>query len=164
MITLVLTGHMYVGSAIETSSDCGNCNGARCESCRKNWEFNGRTYTSFEAAVDAQANCQSTWEELVPGVERPSNPEFALNAYGELAALCWNWEKADHLVVCNPEASAYDNLYAKALEATKLWVQCPCVDKADHCYANDCSIMGCNDHRCRFEVEHHGRKERKWYM
>ena len=164
MIIRILTGHLYAGSPIESSSDCGNCDGARCEHCHTRWEFEGKRYESSELALEAEAASRNTWEELLPGVEMPSNPEFTLNADGELAALCWSWEKGDHLVICNPEATAYNNLYAKALKATELWVKCPCVDKAEHPYANDCSIMGCNDTCCQFEVECRGRKERKWYM
>lgn len=164
MITVKLTGHLHRGSAIESSSDCGTCDGARCEGCHKRWVFDGITYYSYEDALEAEANSLSAWQSLVPGVEHPSNPEFALNGDGELAALCWSWEKGNHLVVCNPEASAYDALYAKALKATELWMKCPCIDKADHSYANDCSLMGCNDSRCQYEVKHKGRKERKWYM
>lgn len=29
------TGHMHYGSPYETASDCGNCDGARCDSCTK---------------------------------------------------------------------------------------------------------------------------------
>ena len=164
MITRILTGHLYAGSPIESSSDCGTCDGARCEHCHTRWEFEGKRYESSELALEAEAASRNTWAELLPGVEMPPHPEFALNADGELAALCWSMEKGDHLVICNPEATAYDNLYAKALKATELWVKCPCVDKAEHPYANDCSLMGCNDSRCQFEVECRGRKERKWYM
>lgn len=164
MITKILTGHMYVGSALETSSDCGNCDGARCDYCRTRWEFEGQRFDSYEAVLEAKDKAVDVWETLVPGIEKPSHQQFALNADGELAALLWSWENGDHLVTCNPDSPAYDTLYAKALKATELWVKCPCVDKADHCYANDCSVMGCNDSRCLFEVKHEGRKERKWYM
>jgi hypothetical protein len=164
MITKTLSGHMYVGSAIESSSDCGNCDGARCDHCHARWEFEGERFSSYEAALSAKAEAVDIWETLVPGVEKPPHQQFALNADGELAALLWSWEKRDHLVACNTDSPAYDALYAKALKATELWVKCPCVDKADNCYANDCSIMGCNDSRCQYEVKHKGRKERKWYM
>ena len=30
-----LSGHLYHGSAFETDSDCGNCDGARCSSCKE---------------------------------------------------------------------------------------------------------------------------------
>ena len=29
--------HLYRGSAMETSSDCGNCDGANCDICREIW-------------------------------------------------------------------------------------------------------------------------------
>lgn len=164
MITRILTGHLHAGGPTESSSDCGNCDGARCENCRTLYLFEGQRYNSAELALEAEAASRNTWEELLPGVEMPFDPQFALNADGELAALCWSWDDGDHLVICNPEASAYDALCAKALKATELWVKCPCVDKGEHPYANDCSLMGCNDSRCQFEVKHKGRKERKWYM
>ena len=164
MITIILTGHLHAGGPTESSSDCGNCDGARCEHCRTMWLFDGKRFNSYEAALEAEAASRNAWEELLPGVEMPSHQQFALNADGELATLLWSWEDGDHLVTCSPDSPAYEALYAKALKATELWVKCPCVDKAEHPYANDCSLMGCNDSRCQFEVKHKGRKERKWYM
>lgn len=32
-----LTGHMYYGSPYETYDSCGNCDGARCETCNKRY-------------------------------------------------------------------------------------------------------------------------------
>ena len=32
-----LTGHLYRNSPIETSSDCGNCDGANCDICERIW-------------------------------------------------------------------------------------------------------------------------------
>lgn len=34
------SGHLWRHSAIETDSDCGNCNGARCKGCRDYWQVN----------------------------------------------------------------------------------------------------------------------------
>lgn len=31
------TGHLYRGSAMETDSSCGNCDGARCDTCKPIW-------------------------------------------------------------------------------------------------------------------------------
>ena len=31
------SGHLYRHSGMETDSDCGNCNGGRCESCVEIW-------------------------------------------------------------------------------------------------------------------------------
>lgn len=32
-----LTGHLWRGSAMETDSSCGNCDGANCDGCRELW-------------------------------------------------------------------------------------------------------------------------------
>ncbi len=32
------TGHLCLGSAIETDDSCGNCDGGRCDSCREIFE------------------------------------------------------------------------------------------------------------------------------
>lgn len=32
---VVLTGHMHVGSIVESYDDCGNCGGANCDICRR---------------------------------------------------------------------------------------------------------------------------------
>lgn len=32
------TGHVYRGNALETSSDCGNCDGGNCDWCETVWE------------------------------------------------------------------------------------------------------------------------------
>ena len=37
IISKVLTGHMHFMSPYETYSDCGNCDGARCETCREKY-------------------------------------------------------------------------------------------------------------------------------
>lgn len=37
-MTMRLSGHLWSGSAMETDDSCGNCDGARCDSCRKVWD------------------------------------------------------------------------------------------------------------------------------
>lgn len=32
-----MTGHLWRGSAMETDSSCGNCDGARCDHCKPKW-------------------------------------------------------------------------------------------------------------------------------
>lgn len=34
-----LSGHMYVDSNYETSTNCGNCYGANCDTCQKCWRL-----------------------------------------------------------------------------------------------------------------------------
>ena len=36
-IELELSGHLYRGSAFETSDNCGNCDGANCHRCCNIW-------------------------------------------------------------------------------------------------------------------------------
>lgn len=44
MYVKVLTGHMHYGSPYETSSDCGNCDGARCDRCREAYDVYDENY------------------------------------------------------------------------------------------------------------------------
>lgn len=37
-VSKVYSGHMYRNSPYETSSDCGNCDGARCDDCKELYE------------------------------------------------------------------------------------------------------------------------------
>lgn len=37
-ITMRKSGHLWRGSAMETDDSCGNCDGARCDSCRDVFE------------------------------------------------------------------------------------------------------------------------------
>lgn len=34
-LSMCLSGHYHRGSSIETDSDCGNCDGSRCDSCHE---------------------------------------------------------------------------------------------------------------------------------
>ena len=51
-----LTGHMHYGSPFETDSDCGNCDGARCDSCHTFWRsFNtDKSFVNKEDAVKCE--------------------------------------------------------------------------------------------------------------
>lgn len=37
--TIHYSGHMHSGSPYETDDSCGNCDGARCETCRKVYQI-----------------------------------------------------------------------------------------------------------------------------
>ena len=58
-----LSGHLYHGSAMETSSSCGNCDGANCDTCAPVWTvFRVRvpdrpftSWTRFDDKAEAEA-------------------------------------------------------------------------------------------------------------
>lgn len=37
IISKEYSGHMYAGSPYETADSCGNCDGAKCETCKPRW-------------------------------------------------------------------------------------------------------------------------------
>lgn len=54
-----LTGHMYRGSAHETCDSCGNCDGARCDTCTKryivyNWATSEKEFATSEKEAAKQ--------------------------------------------------------------------------------------------------------------
>jgi len=51
-ILLGFTGHTYYDSESETSTSCGNCDGARCHNCRKCfWHSETESYSYEEFTI-----------------------------------------------------------------------------------------------------------------
>lgn len=55
---------MYYGSPYETSSDCGNCDGARCHRCRELWDTeDGETFDSYPEALAHEEKLKKSRED-----------------------------------------------------------------------------------------------------
>jgi hypothetical protein len=97
-----LSGHMYAGSAAETDSDCGNCDGANCcddeDICNVYFTVDG-SHERFDTSEEAQ----KVGDDFLVGIREllklddikigpldklatPDNPSFYLNENNELCA------------------------------------------------------------------------------
>ena len=56
-----LSGHLYRGSAMETDSSCGNCDGGNCDSCREMFEV-------FECGEPIFKETEYGWKEQYENV------------------------------------------------------------------------------------------------
>jgi hypothetical protein len=164
-----MSGHMYRGSAHETDSDCGNCDGARCEICVTTWAVYGYEQKQWDTKEQALAYAEEqkkAREELIPGYNGSSVPEYFLNPKTwDLMAYWHDEHNVTQRTICKHNTPLYDKLWYDAVDKADMWDQCTCVDKAEHHYANSCGVFrGCNDSRCFYEMKHCGRTEKKWYM
>ena len=53
-LSMCLSGHCYRGSSSETDSDCGNCDGGRCDSCHEVY-----TVTSYGPPEYRKTDCEN---------------------------------------------------------------------------------------------------------
>lgn len=168
MITTHLTKHIYFNSPIECDDNCGTCDGARCDDCRKQYEVYGvneRFYDEEEAKrVEESINSiiPDTIDDYIidnyffildgdlyyTGHENPT-PEYK---YGR---------RVD--VPCNKESSMYQSKLEEVIKRNERYNQCKCIDK-DTADDGDCKKYGCNDYSCFRGMELGKRTDKKWYM
>jgi hypothetical protein len=169
-VTKHLSGHMYRGSAHETDSDCGNCDGARCEGCTPSWEACGRGFPSYEEAKEVAGAEASEMAELcssVPEEARPAywHPMYFVKEDLSLWVRYWNPKVMDgeseaYLEApCNPKAPSYEKEQVGALARRVLWDTCTYPDKGqDGAESQCCMCQQCDDARC-FRCMRDGRKK-----
>lgn len=76
-----MSGHLYRGSAMETDSDCGNCDGGRCDSCKRYWQV-----STFEPPKESDPDEFGYTYQYCPLVEkRLFDDEEKARAYFEQA-------------------------------------------------------------------------------
>ena len=63
-IETILTGHMHRNSPYETSSDCGNCDGARCDYFTKLYEVTDFDSGKYHGRYDTLEEAKKKKEEL----------------------------------------------------------------------------------------------------
>ena len=120
-----LTGHMHSGSAYETDSDCGNCDGARCDGCRSLYHAYGWS-EEFAAAADAQAHGAEQFRRqagLFEGGATCTYPVYVVKD-GKLFAEFYEDGKdgalgGDVVRECNPESLAYAGVLADVLSGRR---------------------------------------------
>lgn len=107
-----LTGHMYRGSAYESDSGCGNCNGANCDYCRR--------ITSYDILISIPSDYNG--EVIIENVKlyNADNKEEAEYIQNNIYCFeCSYGEYSNDLVIKNDYYSLLkirnycDNRYAK---------------------------------------------------
>lgn len=180
-----LTGHMYRGSAIETDSSCGNCDGGKCESCVVVWTVGNDHYYSLSEAQEAQAALANIlirpdndlvtdekWEHETKWIEDKLDMAYLTPACDLVISVTFyldeyvNGKKYIEVeCLVNPSHSEFQSLYDRAVRNIKRYMACLCTDKdednGDGCC---CRTHGCTDYRCFVEMEAGRRREKKWYM
>lgn len=176
-VTKHMSGHMYRGSAHETDSDCGNCDGGRCEGCEPIWEACGRGFLSYEEAqevLDAEAKRVAELCSNVPEEIRTAwswHPMYFVKDDATLWVRYWNPKVMDSYdkeeayleAPCNPKADGYEKEQLAALERGLKWEACTYPDKGLGGIESECCMCKqCDDPRCYFLMKD-GRK-RPIYM
>jgi len=154
MVTKVLTGHIYNGSAFETSDSCGNCSGAACDGCDEFYKVNGVTFADNAKAQEYNEEIEVAAGELMgKWCKDTEDKSFFVNGDGNLYVdICIGGRDLDVetvIVKCNPEASMFDELYDTALDYYTRTINGDC----DGCpsrrenYYGDCRDNGCTNSR-----------------
>ena len=148
-----LTGHVYRGSAHESSDGCGTCDGAMCETC--NTEYITTDGCHFDDPAEARewaALLLEDWNTLVPNMPEKADSGTFIIRDDKMFVHCTTLEpvegtdrcqSVDHFIPANPEAPGYQEKYDEAMEAKMLYDKCTKCDKDQVYFSNDCSIVGC---------------------
>ena len=166
MLNKHYNGHMYRGSATETDSDCGNCDGARCDTCKEYWTVDGNGDERFYTIEEAQ-KVADTVATLLPSEYRtPSEDYFfekdGLLYAGDVYALASNnYGCID--VQCNQESSMYNEKLEDCKKRRVMYNECKCLDKDNENLELSCPKYGCNDVSCYAKMKN-GCTNKKWYM
>jgi hypothetical protein len=174
-----LSGHMYRGSAIETDSSCGNCDGGKCEGCVPVWEVADTSYYTIEEAQVAEASLSNILirpvdsritDELWASETRHISDDLYKARFNEQSELVIDITFTPYplpyfevVALVNPEHPKFMEMYEQATENLNRYLCCTCSNK-DEEWDGCCRITGCLDSRCFYEMEHCCRIEKKWYM
>jgi len=156
MLVKQLTGHMYRGSIEETDSDCGNCDGARCEYCTELYSYYGYESTSGWHSSQEEALALGKAEEqkrllLVPGANSKDLIDIMWILKDE--KLCAYFYKSGSYnsglilegkyvtVECNEESPLYYSLWKTAVDNHARWCSCPITDKGKEYHISYCQMF-----------------------
>lgn len=147
MVIKMLTGHAHYRSACETDSDCGNCDGARCDSCNALYYV----HTLGSDYIFTNKEEADRIDKLVD-----EQPYYTLRLENNLVMI-----GTLELTKDNIGEDLYNEIYNNLNASRIKYNNCKCTNKAtescgDYCY--------CDDARCYYEMVNIGRTEKKWYM
>ena len=162
MLLRKMSGHMYRGSAYESSDSCGNCDGARCEHCVESFAWYGYDEQWFRTAAEAQEYGERKEREradLVPGVEVKNLTNVMWILVGdELHCHYYDADEGPYgaykTAKCNPNNPLYYDLWAEAVDRRQAYDRCAIADKGQGYHFSYCQMFGqCNGEwdavRCR---------------
>jgi hypothetical protein len=177
MITTNLTGHLYYGSSYESCSNCGTCDGGKCDYCHAVYVTSDNScFTNKEDAVSYDDEYTNGIASLIPVINfkyTSGIDETDLTVIrGALCVRIWETtDKADYTkedygyryAPCNTNSPVYAKYLAIAKEKMTRYNSCTCTDK-DEDDSSCCGMMGCTDKSCYREMTCGKRTEKKWYM
>lgn len=175
MVAKHLTGHQYYNSPIECDDNCGTCDGAKCDTCKEQYEVWGinerfRTKDEAEAAEKKQEeeNNSLFCMDLIPEFYNKTDiPEYTV-VDGVLCVQLWkipsfkgdpDW--GNKYLPCNQESPIYAKEFEAAQKRMNKYHECTCTNKDKD---DDCNKMGCRDSSCYCGMKSGRRTEKKWYM
>lgn len=156
MIIKKYTGHMYRNSPYETDSDCGNCNGARCENCIIKF-VSTETNKVCDTIEESKEN-EKAFKMLINDLSSYNITFFIKND----KLYCINIDDKKDAILCNEESPLYQEYFDTTKQKVARYTECVCNDKDDA--NNQCSKYGCDDSSCYIEMKRGKRIEKKWYM
>jgi len=146
---------MYRGSAYESDSDCGNCDGARCEYCVERFAFYGYDDRWFDSAEEAQEYGERKEREradLVPGVKVKNLTNVMWVFVGdELHCHYYDHDYEGYKTAkCNTESPLYYDLWSAAVNRAYEYDKCPIPDKGKGYHTSYCQrFCQCSGRRCK---------------
>lgn len=162
MVFKYLTGHVYRNSPYETASDCGNCDGARCDSCKTRYYSSITGETQLLDSEEEVLELEAEYDILLNGIKYIGEPGFLVIdnlLYAEVYPIHQE-EHKDIQIKCNESSKLYAGLLEKTLKKHSKYKECICRNKDSEL----CNVYGCTDSDCFYEMKNQGRKEKKWYM
>lgn len=173
MISVHKTGHQYYNSPIECDDNCGTCDGARCETCRDQYEVWGidKRFYNKEEAESTEKELEAANISLFPVIPEFHRINSAVPEYtvvdGVLCIQLWKSPKFKgdtdwgyRYLPCNQDSPAYSKELEAAQGRINKYNECLCTDKDKD---DDCNKMGCRDQSCYNEMKYRKRTEKKWY-
>lgn len=147
MIISAFTGHMYRNSPYESDSDCGNCNGARCDTCTERFrstKIDGEIFRNKQEAEDAEKE----YENLIF-----CNDSLTLTFFirdNKLYCTIYNDGHID--IECNRESSIYEKVFNGLQRQYERYNEIKCESES-------CIKYGCLDLSCYRDIKNNKSKQ-----
>lgn len=152
MLLTRLSGHMCRGSANESSSSCGNCDGARCDECHAMYAWYGYDDEYFDTPEKAEAygkEQERLRAELVPNanVQDLSHAMWILkdeklHAYFYRAYGIPFADAGYVTMPCNENSPLYYDLWSRAVDRSAAYDNCDIADKGKGHHISYCQTFG----------------------
>lgn len=158
MILKKYTGHMYRNSPYETDSDCGNCDGARCETCQLKF-YSTITNDTFDT-LDEGKEAEEMYFKLLRNHKSTYDLKFIIKD-DKLYGI--DMDPKFEPILCDEESPLYQEYFEKTLRKFTRYNECKCTNKDDE-DDGSCCKYGCDDASCYNDMKNRGRVTKKWYM